>query len=54
MGLAHFPQPKKMADETGSRRPANGAWVNVLVRLIDDKDRVWITGPRYSRRVVLQ
>lgn len=54
MGLVHFPQTKQLPEAAGSRRQANGAWVNVLVRLIDDKDRVWITGPRYSRPVALQ
>ncbi|KAJ2960550.1 hypothetical protein NQZ79_g4156 [Umbelopsis isabellina] len=52
MGLVHFPQ---IAGEAGAKRqPGGGGWVNVLVRLVDETERVWITGPRYSRRAILQ
>ncbi|KAI8583430.1 hypothetical protein K450DRAFT_223637 [Umbelopsis ramanniana AG] len=54
MGLIHLPRSKKVAEDTGSKRPTTVVWVNVLVRLVDDMDRAWITGPRYSRRVILQ
>ncbi|KAG2174060.1 hypothetical protein INT44_000174, partial [Umbelopsis vinacea] len=47
MGLIHLPRSKKVAEDTGSKRPTSVVWVNVLVRLVDDLDRVWITGPRY-------
>ncbi|KAM3584792.1 hypothetical protein VKS41_003594 [Umbelopsis sp. WA50703] len=52
MGLVHFPQ--KIRDTEKKVQPIGGGWVNVLVRLVDETDRVWITGPRYSRQAILQ
>ncbi|CAO3683510.1 unnamed protein product [Umbelopsis ramanniana] len=54
LGLIHLPRSKKVTEETSNKRPTSVVWVNVLVRLVDDMDRAWITGPRYSRRVILQ